>query len=193
MGCLSHFATAASMFMNSNTLPAVLIHPRYDVPLLKWGQDDTIDTVFGRILRSSCITHILSQVDEPESLVTPRKTPSRPDPNRSIPGSPRKRRIRHLPLPPHLSHPRPRPHPQCDGTDLLFMRLLKTFASLSPPLLASLFALFCVLVPLVQRLLKSEMIPFKGALDSAGACSVPVTLHVLWFSDGESKPKSTHS
>ncbi|KAF8546127.1 hypothetical protein OG21DRAFT_1220288 [Imleria badia] len=78
----------------------------------------------------------------------------------------------------------------------LFRRLLKMPTSLSPPLIASLFALFCVLVPPVQRLLKSEeMIPFKGALDSAGACSVPITLLVLggWFWDGDSKPKSPRS
>ncbi|KAF8548054.1 hypothetical protein OG21DRAFT_814463 [Imleria badia] len=78
----------------------------------------------------------------------------------------------------------------------LFKRLFKTLTSLSPPLVASLFALFCVLVPPVQRLLNSEvMIPFKGALDSAGACSIPVTMLVLggWFWDGDSKPKSTRS
>ena len=77
-----------------------------------------------------------------------------------------------------------------------FMRLLKTLTSLSPPLVASLFALFCVLVPPVQRVLKSdEMIPFKGALDSAGACSVPVTLLVLggWFWDGDATSKNPHT
>ena len=71
-----------------------------------------------------------------------------------------------------------------------FTRLLTTLTSLSPPLIASLLALFCVLAPPVQRLLKSdEMAPFKGALDSAGGCSVPLTMLVLggWFWDGEPK------
>jgi len=71
-----------------------------------------------------------------------------------------------------------------------FSRLLTTLTSLSPPLVASLLALFCVLVPPVQQLLKSDaMIPFKGALDSAGGCSIPLTMLVLggWFWDGENK------
>ena len=71
-----------------------------------------------------------------------------------------------------------------------FTRTLGTLTSLSPPLVASLFALLCVLVPPLQRVLNSEAtIPFKGALDNAGACSVPITLIVLggWFWDGDSK------
>jgi predicted permease len=71
-----------------------------------------------------------------------------------------------------------------------FTRLLATLTSLSPPLVASLLALFCVLVPPVQQALKSDaMTPFKGALDSAGACSVPLTMLVLggWFWDAETK------
>ena len=72
----------------------------------------------------------------------------------------------------------------------LFKRLFSFLTSLSPPLVASLLALFCVLVPPAQRLLNSnEMIPFKGALGKAGECSVPLTLIVLggWFWDGETK------
>ncbi|KAF8424271.1 membrane transport protein-domain-containing protein [Boletus edulis BED1] len=76
------------------------------------------------------------------------------------------------------------------------IRLLNAITSLSPPLVASFSALFCVLVPPFQRLIKSqEMIPFKGALDSAGACSVPLTLLVLggWFWDEDSTPKIKHN
>ncbi|KAG8217010.1 membrane transport protein-domain-containing protein [Butyriboletus roseoflavus] len=67
-----------------------------------------------------------------------------------------------------------------------FMRLLTTLASLSPPLIASLLALSCVLVPPLQRFLKSDvMIPLRGALDNTGGCSIPLTLIVLggWFWD----------
>ena len=73
-------------------------------------------------------------------------------------------------------------------------RLFATLTSLSPPLVASLFALFCVLVPPVQRFLNSkEMIPLKGALDNLGACSIPLTMIVLggWFWDGEKKSKGS--
>ena len=75
----------------------------------------------------------------------------------------------------------------------LLARLFATLISLSPPLVASLLALFCVLVPPVQRFLNSkEMIPLKGTLDNLGACSVPLTMIVLggWFWDGEKKSKS---
>ncbi|KAI6040828.1 membrane transport protein-domain-containing protein [Pisolithus marmoratus] len=55
--------------------------------------------------------------------------------------------------------------------------------TLPPPLFASLLALLFTLPPL-QAILKSDvMVPVKGALSSAGACSVPLTLAVLggWF------------
>ncbi|KAF8548061.1 auxin efflux carrier [Imleria badia] len=46
-----NFATAASMFMNSNSLPVALMQSlATTVPLLKWGPDDTIDAMFGRSL-----------------------------------------------------------------------------------------------------------------------------------------------
>lgn len=59
-----------------------------------------------------------------------------------------------------------------------------------PPLLASLVALVCT-VPVLQTLLKSSvMVPVRGALESAGGCSVPLTLVVLggwfWEDDGSS-------
>ncbi|KAG6369525.1 membrane transport protein-domain-containing protein [Boletus reticuloceps] len=76
------------------------------------------------------------------------------------------------------------------------IRLLNAITSLSPPLVASFSALFCVLVPPFQRLIKSqEMIPFKGALGSAGACSIPLTLLVLggWFWDEDSTSKMKHN
>ncbi|KAI9569756.1 membrane transport protein-domain-containing protein [Boletus coccyginus] len=91
-----------------------------------------------------------------------------------------------------LPAPASEPTPRWDRhAPSLFLRLLNTLTSLSPPLVASLLALFCVLVPPVQQLLKSDgMIPFKGALDSAGGCSIPLTMLVLggWFWDGEKKP-----
>lgn len=91
-----------------------------------------------------------------------------------------------------LSAPASEPTPRWDRhAPSLFSRLLTTLTSLSPPLVASLLALFCVLVPPVQQLLKSDgIIPFKGALDSAGECSIPLTMLVLggWFWDGEKKP-----
>lgn len=46
-----NFATAASMFMNSNSLPVALMASlATTVPLLKWGPDDTFDAMFGRSL-----------------------------------------------------------------------------------------------------------------------------------------------
>ncbi|KAH0826786.1 hypothetical protein J3R83DRAFT_5202 [Lanmaoa asiatica] len=82
-----NFATAASMFMNSNSLPVALMQSlATTVPLLKWGPDDTIDAMFGRsltylvvfstfgmILRWSYGIHLISQADEPE-LATPPPT-----------------------------------------------------------------------------------------------------------------------
>lgn len=57
-----------------------------------------------------------------------------------------------------------------------FIRVLTTETSLSLSLVVSLFALFCVFVPPLQGLLNSEvMIQFKGALDNAGACCIPIT------------------
>ena len=52
-----------------------------------------------------------------------------------------------------------------------------------PPLLASLLALVCT-IPVLQTFLKSSaMVSVRGALESAGGCSVPLTLVVLggWF------------
>ncbi|KAN0084016.1 Membrane transport domain containing protein [Tylopilus felleus] len=310
-----NFATAASMFMNSNSLPVALMQSLVTtVPLLKWGQNDTIDAMFGRsltylvvfstlgmILRWSYGIRLLSQANEPEtpppttyhdvndSAQQPTLTHITIDPSTAAPLvdyetevdiGPRDKHVRptrtHRTRVPHprltplarrYSHPHTHSHsrlptvPTCLGdhsetedTDELettegdsedtialpgrpeptdtgfsteaedhvpapapapppsltpsaptprwdrparpsvFKRFVTTITSLSPPLIASLFALFCVLVPPVQRLLKSnEMIPFKGALDSAGGCSVPLTLLVLggWFWDGESKHKAS--
>lgn len=61
--------------------------------------------------------------------------------------------------------------------------------SLPPPLFASLFALLFTFPPF-QAILKSDvMLPVKGALNSAGACSVPLTLVVLggWFWEDNGK------
>ncbi|KAI6131293.1 membrane transport protein-domain-containing protein [Pisolithus croceorrhizus] len=58
-----------------------------------------------------------------------------------------------------------------------------------PPLFASLLALLFTLPPL-QAILKSRaMVPVKGALDGAGACSIPLTLIVLggWFWEDNGK------
>ncbi|KAI6038023.1 membrane transport protein-domain-containing protein [Pisolithus marmoratus] len=63
--------------------------------------------------------------------------------------------------------------------------------TLPPPLFASLLALLFTLPPL-QAILKSDvMVPVKGALSSAGACSVPLTLAVLggWFWEDNIKEK----
>ncbi|KIK98066.1 hypothetical protein PAXRUDRAFT_730161 [Paxillus rubicundulus Ve08.2h10] len=67
-------------------------------------------------------------------------------------------------------------------------RLGRSLISLSPPLLASIAALFPALLPSLQAALNSDaMTPVRGALDAAGGCSVPLTLIVLggWFWDGE--------
>ncbi|KAI5989585.1 membrane transport protein-domain-containing protein [Pisolithus albus] len=58
-----------------------------------------------------------------------------------------------------------------------------------PPLFASLLALLFTLPPLQQFLNSNAMVPVKGALDGAGACSVPLTLIVLggWFWEDNGK------
>lgn len=46
-----NFAMAAAMIMNSNSLPVALLQSLVvSVPGLKWGQDDTIDSIVGRAL-----------------------------------------------------------------------------------------------------------------------------------------------
>ncbi|KAF9234456.1 hypothetical protein BU15DRAFT_79010 [Melanogaster broomeanus] len=80
-----NFATAASMFMNSNSLPVALMQSLAStVPLLKWGPDDSIDAIFGRsltylvvfstlgmMLRWSYGIHLLSQADDEEPPAVP--------------------------------------------------------------------------------------------------------------------------
>jgi len=71
---------------------------------------------------------------------------------------------------------------------LAFLR--RTIPTPPPPLLASLAALVCT-IPALQTLLNSSaMVPVRGALESAGGCSVPLTLIVLggwfWEDDGSS-------
>ncbi|KAI6029842.1 membrane transport protein-domain-containing protein [Pisolithus microcarpus] len=58
-----------------------------------------------------------------------------------------------------------------------------------PPLFASLLALLFTLPPLQKILNSNAMVPVKGALDGAGACSVPLTLIVLggWFWEDSGK------
>ncbi|KAI6108588.1 membrane transport protein-domain-containing protein [Pisolithus croceorrhizus] len=58
-----------------------------------------------------------------------------------------------------------------------------------PPLFASLLALLFTLPPLQAILNSKAMVPVKGALDGAGACSVPLTLIVLggWFWEDNGK------
>ncbi|KAF9225657.1 auxin efflux carrier [Gyrodon lividus] len=87
-----NFATAASMFMNSNSLPVALMQSLAStVPLLKWGPEDSIDAMFGRsltylvmfstlgmMLRWSYGVRILSQADEGE--------PQPPIPQLRLPG-----------------------------------------------------------------------------------------------------------
>jgi len=42
---------AASMFMNSNSLPVALMQSMvYSVKMLRWGDDDTTDAMLGRAL-----------------------------------------------------------------------------------------------------------------------------------------------
>ncbi|KAG6829113.1 hypothetical protein H0H92_005655 [Tricholoma furcatifolium] len=73
-----NFAIAASMFMNSNSLPIALMQSLVvSVPTLKWGEDDNTDAMVGRalsylvlfstlgmVLRWSYGVKLLSQADE---------------------------------------------------------------------------------------------------------------------------------
>ncbi|KAG6370185.1 hypothetical protein JVT61DRAFT_12332 [Boletus reticuloceps] len=51
-----NYATAASMFMNSNSLPATIMQSLTTVPILNWGPDDTCLVV--RLLISSSLAHL---------------------------------------------------------------------------------------------------------------------------------------
>lgn len=139
---------------------------------LETTEDDSEDTI---ALRSEPIdTGFSTEAEDPVSAPTPAPLPSSPSSVSNVHSM--------------LRWDRETSSSPC----CLFTRLLAILASLSPPLIASLLALFCVLVPPIQRLLISEvMIPFKGALNNAGGCSIPLTLIVLggWFWDGETKPK----
>ncbi|KAF8840578.1 auxin efflux carrier [Paxillus ammoniavirescens] len=86
-----NFATGASMFMNSNSLPVALMQSLVStVPLLKWGPEDSTDAMFGRsltylvvfsslgmMLRWSYGVRLLSQADEqePQSTVSELRLP----------------------------------------------------------------------------------------------------------------------
>ncbi|KAG6328682.1 hypothetical protein ID866_10407 [Astraeus odoratus] len=68
-------------------------------------------------------------------------------------------------------------------------RLVRRIPMPPPPLLASLLALLFTF-PKLQEMLKSDaMVPVRGALESAGGCSVPITLVVLggWFWEDDEK------
>lgn len=50
---------------------------------------------------------------------------------------------------------------------------------MTPPLYAALLSLLVACIPPVQHTLAEHMRPIKGAISSAGACSIPITLVVL--------------
>ncbi|KAH7887147.1 membrane transport protein-domain-containing protein [Phlebopus sp. FC_14] len=96
--------------------------------------------------------------------------------------------IRHRQHPRSASFPRfvtpPTPTPVPTMWKRVLQRLKSVAKSLSPPLLASLLALVTALIPPVQAAFSSPSLSsIRGALEGAGACSVPVTLVVLggWF------------
>ncbi|KAG8820967.1 hypothetical protein FRC17_009957 [Serendipita sp. 399] len=72
------------------------------------------------------------------------------------------------------------------------VRLLKIWKSfnefMTPPLYAALLSLIVACVPPLQHALDVHMLPVKGAISSAGNCSIPITLIVLggyfWRGDG---------
>lgn len=62
----SNFATAAAMFMNSNSLPVALMQSlATTVPLLKWGPGDTFDAMFGRSLTYLVVFSTLGMIVSP--------------------------------------------------------------------------------------------------------------------------------
>ena len=53
---------AAAMIMNSNSLPVALLQSLVvSVPGLKWGQDDTIDSIVGRALTYILLSGTMGQ------------------------------------------------------------------------------------------------------------------------------------
>ncbi|KIM22301.1 hypothetical protein M408DRAFT_79252, partial [Serendipita vermifera MAFF 305830] len=89
------FAMAASMFMNSNSLPIALMQSLVvTVHGLKWGKDDTRDgmlgrsltylvlhSTFGMMLRWSFGVRLLAQADEEIEVVPPSDNPTQEAPN----------------------------------------------------------------------------------------------------------------
>jgi auxin efflux carrier family protein len=59
---------------------------------------------------------------------------------------------------------------------------------MTPPLYSALFSLVVACIPPLQHLLDVHLTPVKGAISSAGNCSIPITLVVLggyfWRGDG---------
>ncbi|KAF8315553.1 membrane transport protein-domain-containing protein [Cantharellus anzutake] len=60
---------------------------------------------------------------------------------------------------------------------LIFLKKVHEFATF--PLYASLAAFLVVLIPPVQHFLMEDVPPVRGFLESAGACSIPITMLVL--------------
>jgi predicted permease len=57
-----NFAMAASMIMNSNSLPVALLQSlAVSVPGLEWGQDDTIDSIIARALAYTLLSGTMGQ------------------------------------------------------------------------------------------------------------------------------------
>lgn len=64
--CARHFAIAASMFMNSNSLPIALVQSLVaTVHGLKWGKDDDKNAMFGRALTYLVVFSTLGMMVSP--------------------------------------------------------------------------------------------------------------------------------
>ena len=58
-----NFVMAASMIMNSNSLPVALLQALAEsVPGLGWGQDDTVDSITGRALTYLLLSGTMGQL-----------------------------------------------------------------------------------------------------------------------------------
>lgn len=67
---LRSFAMAASMFMNSNSLPIALMQSLVvTVPGLKWDDDDNKESMLGRALTYLVLYSTLGMVVSPTSIV----------------------------------------------------------------------------------------------------------------------------
>ncbi|KAI0787689.1 membrane transport protein-domain-containing protein, partial [Fomes fomentarius] len=201
------FSVAASMFMNSNSLPVALMQSLVaTVPDLKWEDDDNEDTMIGRaltylvmyltlgmLLRWSYGVHLLSQGDPESTSTKVLRGAEGEEETRLLVGS------EEIPVHPlsHMSTPNEvaeegeyameyrhsSASPPSSSWHSHGHRPLKVLKALNDfmtaPLWAALASLVVACIPPLQRTLDHRLPPVKGAIALLGDASIPTTLLIL--------------